>query len=51
VLSLIPSSPPWGWDESDMKTIHLGRFEDIEDAARAYKQKALKLFQEYLGET
>jgi hypothetical protein len=32
------------------KKIYIGTFVDIEDAAKAYKNKAIELFQEYLGE-
>lgn len=31
------------------KTIHLGKFEDIQDAANAYNLKAIELFGEYAG--
>ncbi len=33
------------------KQIWLGYFDDIEEAATAYKKKALELFEQYLGET
>ncbi len=32
------------------KLIHLGHFSDIEEAAMVYKNKAVELFEEYLGE-
>ena len=33
------------------ESIRLGYFDDIEEAAKAYKKKALELFEQYLGET